>query len=58
MTPTSSEQSFELQAGGAALAPETKTPAASATAANATTALRVIVERLLLRSRIVLSAGA
>ena len=44
MTPTSSEQSFELQAGGAALAPETKTPAASATAANVTTARLVMVE--------------
>jgi hypothetical protein len=40
----SSEHAFEPQIGGAALAPETKTPAPSATAANVTTALRVIVE--------------
>jgi hypothetical protein len=41
---TSSEQFFELQAGGAALAPETNTPAASATAANVTPARLVMVE--------------
>jgi hypothetical protein len=40
----SSAHCFEPQSGGAALAPETKTPAPSATAANVTTALRVIVE--------------
>ena len=40
----SSEHAFEPQLAGAALAPETKTPAPSATAANVTTALRVIVE--------------
>jgi len=40
----SSEHAFEPQIAGAALAPETKTPAPSATAANVTTALRVIVE--------------
>src|SRR5262249_13568105 len=41
---TSSEHAFEPQIEGAALAPETKTPAPSATAANVTPALRVIVE--------------
>jgi hypothetical protein len=40
----SSEQFFLPHAGGAALAPETKTPAVSATAANVTTAFLVIVE--------------
>src|SRR5262249_40743921 len=40
----SSEHAFEPQSDGAALAPETKTPAPSAIAANVTTALRVIVE--------------
>jgi hypothetical protein len=40
---TSSEQFFELHSGGAALAPETKTPAPSATAANVTTAPLMIV---------------
>jgi hypothetical protein len=40
----SSEHAFEPQIGAAALAPETKTPTPSATAANVTTALRVIVE--------------
>jgi hypothetical protein len=43
MAVTSSAQFFELQAGGAALAPETKTPAASATVANMTAALLAIV---------------
>jgi hypothetical protein len=50
----SSAHCFEPQSGGAALGPETKTPAPSATAANVTTALRVIVGpphgRSLLRS--------
>ena len=41
--PISSAQGFEPQSGGAALAPETKTPAVSATAANVTTALLIIV---------------
>src|SRR5262249_24454141 len=41
---TSSEPACEPQIGDAALAPETKTPAPSATAANVTPALRVIVE--------------
>jgi len=40
----SSAHCFEPQSDGAAPAPETKTPAASVTAANATIALRVIVE--------------
>jgi len=40
----SSAHAFEPQIEGAALAPETKTPAPSATAANVTPALRVIVE--------------
>src|SRR5262249_38489394 len=40
----SSAHCFEPQSGGAGLAPETKTPPASATAANVTPALRVIVE--------------
>src|SRR5262249_36420739 len=40
----SPEHAFEPQIEGAALAPETKTPAPSATAANVTPALRVIVE--------------
>jgi len=40
----SSAHCFEPQSGAAALAPETKTPAPSATAANVTPALRVIVE--------------
>src|SRR5262245_52179570 len=40
----SSAHCFEPQSGGAALAPETKTPAASAIAANVTTARLVIVE--------------
>jgi hypothetical protein len=40
---TSSAHCFEPQSEGAALAPETKTPAASATAANVTTTLLVIV---------------
>ena len=39
----SSAQGFEPQSGGAALAPETKTPAASATANNVTTAFLAIV---------------
>jgi hypothetical protein len=48
----SSEHAFAPQIGDAALAPETKTPAPSATAANVTTALRVIVEPpLVARSR-------
>src|SRR5262249_48435293 len=55
----SSEHAFEPQIEGAALAPETKTPAPSATAVNATTTPRVIVEPPYMpRSRIVLSAGA
>jgi hypothetical protein len=40
---TSSAHCFEPQSGGAALAPETKTPAASTTAANVTTAPLIIV---------------
>jgi hypothetical protein len=40
----SSAHCFEPQSDGAALARETKTPAASVTAANATTTPRVIVE--------------
>jgi hypothetical protein len=40
---TSSAHCFEPQSGGAAPAPETKTPAASATANNVTTAFLVIV---------------
>ena len=40
----SSTHCFEPQSGAAALGPETKTPAPSATAVNVTTALRVIVE--------------
>src|SRR5262245_10719643 len=39
----SSEHCFEPQSGGAALGPETKTPAASATANNVTAAFLVIV---------------
>jgi len=39
----SSEHAFEPQLAGAALAPETKTPAASATANNVTAAFLVIV---------------
>jgi hypothetical protein len=40
----SSAHAFEPQIGGAAFAPETKTPAQSATAINVTTAFLVIVE--------------
>src|SRR5262249_17423341 len=47
----SSAHAFEPQIEGAALAPETKTPAPSATAANVTPALRVIVEPPYGRSR-------
>jgi hypothetical protein len=43
MAVTSSEQFFPLQVGAAALAPETKTPAASATVANMTAAPRAIL---------------
>jgi len=48
----SSAHCFEPQSGGAALAPETKTPAASATAANVTTARLVMVEPPYGRSRL------
>src|SRR5262249_24531830 len=40
----SSVQDFEPQSGGAAFAPETKTPAQSASTTNVTTAFLVIVE--------------
>src|SRR5262249_32598676 len=43
MTVTSSVQVFVLQVGGAALAPETKTPVASTTVANKTAALLVVL---------------
>src|SRR5262245_52201948 len=42
----SSAHCFEPQSGGAAFAPETKTPAASATANNVTTAQKALLERL------------
>src|SRR5262249_14197565 len=43
MTVTSSVQVFVLQVGGAALAPETKTPVASTTVATKTAALLVVL---------------
>src|SRR5262245_34079151 len=54
----SSEHAFAPQIEGAALAPETKTPAPSATAANVTPALRVIVEPPCGRSNSKIDFGA
>jgi hypothetical protein len=54
----SSAHCFEPQSGAAALAPETKTPAPSATAANVTTAPRVIVESPYGRSNPKIDFGA
>jgi hypothetical protein len=54
----SSEHAFEPQIGAAALAPETKTPTPSATAANETTALLIIVEPPCGRSHATIVFGA
>ena len=54
----SSAHCLEPQSGGAASAPETKTPAATATAANVTTARLVMVEPPYGRSRLSSNFGA